>query len=99
MLEEAEQGREKEIERWLVVIHALGDESAMGHMIDEQGVKVVHDIFAKRKTGTLGTRCVAILLYIRRAQSKSLAPFPLSVDTVYSYVDDLRMQSTSHKGQ
>lgn len=90
MLEEAEQEREKEIERWLVVIHALGDESPMGHMIDEQGVKVVHDIFAKKKTGTLRTRCVAILLYIRWAQSKSLAPFPLSVDTVYSYVDDLR---------
>ena len=90
MVEEAEQEREKEIERWLVVIHALGDESPMGHMIDEQGVKVVHDIFAKKKTGTLRTRCVAILLYIRWAQSKSLAPFPLSVDTVYSYVDDLR---------
>ena len=99
MLEEAEQEREKEIERWLVVIHALGDGPPMGHMIDEQGVKVVHDIFAKKKTGTLRTRCVAILLYIRWAQSKFLAPFPLSVDTVYSYVDDLRMQSTSHKGQ
>ena len=90
MLEEDKQEREKEMERWLVVIRALGDESPMGRMIDEQGVGVVQDIFARKKTGTLRTRCVAVLLYIRWAQSKALAPFPLSVETAYAYVDDLR---------
>ena len=90
MEDEAKQEREKEIERWMVVIHALGDESPMGKMIDEEGGRVVYDIFAKKKTGTLKTRCVAMMLYIRWAQSKNLSPFPLTVATVYSYVDELR---------
>ena len=90
MQDEAKQEREKEIERWMVVIHALGDESPMGKMIDREGDRVVHDIFAKKKTGTLKTRCVAMMLYIRWAQSKNLSPFPLTVATVYSYVDELR---------
>ena len=90
MQDEAKQEREKEIERWMVVVHALGDESPMGKMIDCEGDRVVHDIFAKKKTGTLKTRCVAMMLYIRWAQSKNLSPFPLTVATVYSYVDELR---------
>ena len=90
MLEEEKEERFGEMQRWLVIAQAMGRSSPMAKMLDEHGEKVLEDILAKKKTGTLRTRSVAVLLYLRWANAKKLKAFPLEVETVYKYVDELR---------
>ena len=90
MLEEEKEERFGEMQRWLVIAQAMGRSSPMAKMLDEHGEKVLEDILAKKKTGALRTRSVAVLLYLRWANAKKLKAFPLEVETVYKYVDELR---------
>ena len=87
---EDEQDRDNEMQKWVVITNAIGEENEVVELIAKTNGAALADVLAKKKTGTLRVRSSSILLYVRWAKAKGLAPFPISTEVVYKYVDELR---------
>ena len=87
---EEKERRDKARDHWLVIIRVMGKTTPIFDMIEQDGVEILDDVFARKKTGTLEVRTSALMLFIRWCQAKGFQPFPVTEPLAYVYVDELR---------